>query len=352
MDPRRRALPEGDGNKNHQRPLHPLPTDKDLRRDSQRTEDERQRQAIADARVLTSYQPLAYPDPSQHALPLGYGPSYPAANPQHQFPHPTAPHGQFAFGTAPRQLFALHPASNYGQAIPHQPSHPPPNAPQLPHQAPPNGGYGAQAQICEYHHHAQQPAQDAPLGRRRDGQPRIRASRESGKFKGGCSAYARWDDDESCWMNGGQGEEIPPGYKEVMRKFNIEPYDWKTNPEGRNKNVKHRKGPGWIANLATARPRIPSMAKERGRTARCAGTVPTPLVGSAVLPAAADMAETIGGGSVEEAGVAGTGVGGMGARETGGQDPVAPVDDEASVSATQNANGDDDGSLSDVEWEI
>jgi len=70
------------------------------------------------------------------------------------------------------------------------------------------------------------------------------------RARGGCSPHARWDDDESCWINGGQGEEIPPGYPEIMKKLGIQPYDWKANPEGLNTNVTHNKGPGGWAKVS------------------------------------------------------------------------------------------------------
>ena len=73
------------------------------------------------------------------------------------------------------------------------------------------------------------------------------------RVRKGCSKYARWDDDPTCWLEGGQGESVPRGTEEMMARFNITPYDWKKNPEGRDTNVKHSKGPGSIISLRRAR---------------------------------------------------------------------------------------------------
>lgn len=58
------------------------------------------------------------------------------------------------------------------------------------------------------------------------------------------SRYARWDDHPSCWLNGGQGEAVPRGYKAVIQSMGVVPYDWQENSEGRDTNITHDKGPG------------------------------------------------------------------------------------------------------------
>ena len=263
--------------------LHPLPTFEEVRA-SQRNEN--QRLAASYGRVATSYPLPSYLHPFQQGPYPLYGTYYPAAAPQHQMaPQPVeqshysqlmAAHGQFLQPGAPQDQHGYPvgsegqhglPTATQGQDLPQAKSTRP-----APRKKEHSNGTGWTEYEFSHYINPDNATQQAPLGLKRDGQPRKRVEWNTGTFKcalcgsfktrkhsvysphfvrcikhrGGCSPYARWDDDQSCWTKGGQGEAIPPGYNELMTKLGIVPYDWKTNPEGRNTNVTHNKGPGGV----------------------------------------------------------------------------------------------------------
>ena len=231
--------------------------------------------------ALSPYRPFGPCPPFHQAPPPNqpflYGPSAPYG-PDLQQPFQQIGPFQLTFhqAPAPQQPFLHGPFSAYGSDLQYPfpqigpvqfPSYqvaqaPPPFLQTTPIPANPD-------QFRNYVTPAAQETLPAPKGFTRAGYARERHMRNTGQFKCGIcgvgltrlasmyephflrclkknrgSRYARWDDHPSCWLNGGQGEAVPRGYKTVMQSMGDVPYDWQENPEGRDTNITHDKGPG------------------------------------------------------------------------------------------------------------